>query len=134
MVGFDVTPRMPCTSISFCSPPVAIARVRLSYHGLCPNSMSNGIALAISDSSRSYRIEQRERALDSVLGCDAELLHDDVARRRHAEPVDADHVVGVTLPPEPDAGFDRERRDTGGQHVDAVLAVLLLEEVPRRHG
>src|SRR5262245_39231047 len=133
MVGFDVTPRMPCSSMSCCSPPpVASARVRLSYQGLCPKSSSRGIALAMSASSGAGAYERR-CPLDRVLGRDPELAQDDLPGRGCAEPVDADDIVGVTLPTERHARFDRERRHVGRQDLGAVLRCLLLEPRPRRH-
>ena len=98
--------------------------MRLSYQGLCPNSISRGIGArhvqrpsvrsTVSSEQRSARARRR------VLRGDAELAQHDLARRRRAEAVDAHDVVGVALPAEAHAGLDRERRHAGRQHVDAV--------------
>src|SRR5262249_54160012 len=71
--------------------------------------------------------------LGRVLGRDAELAHDDLAGRRRAEPVDADDIVGVTLPTEGDARLYCQRRYVRRKDLRAVLGRLLLEQRPRRH-
>src|SRR5437762_12535442 len=109
IVGFDVTPRMPCSSTSRRRPPRANARVRLSFQGLWPNPTSREIGL--DTVLLLVRLaEQRERVLGHVLRCEPELTEDDVAGRRRAEVVDRHHVVGIALPSEADALFDRERQ------------------------
>src|SRR5262245_56133503 len=111
MVGFDVTPRMPSTSTSFCSPPPdSSGRARLSYQGLCPKSFRRAIADVMSHSSV---LDQRAGARGDVLGGEAEFLHRDRTGCRRAEVVDPDDVVGVPLPPERGARLHRERGDVG---------------------
>src|SRR6516162_2954624 len=110
---------MPCSAISCDSPPVAIARVKLSYQGLWPKSMSRGIALATfcSLGSHSCQAEQRNRALDDMLGIDSELAQHDLARCRRAKTIDGDGVVREALPTEAHAGLDGEHRPFRRQHV-----------------
>src|SRR5262245_9827973 len=101
MVGFDVTPLMPSSDTSVARPPpVRSGRARLSYQGLCPKSFSRAIALAMGAPRSSVSLQQRACARYDVVGIDAELVEHGRTRCRRAEPVDADRVVDVALPPD----------------------------------
>src|SRR5262245_29527295 len=137
MVGFDVTPLMPSSSISFLSPPsCSSVRARLSYQGLWPKSLSRAIAEAMVAPYLPWwlgLVEQRACALDDVLGGDAELGHDGGSVRRGAEPVDRHRRVGVALPAERRAGLDGHAWHTCREDLLAVGVVLRREQVPGGH-
>ena len=59
--------------------------------------------------------------LDHVVGGEPELLHDDRARGRGAEVVDADGVVGVAVPAEGGAGLDAQHRHPGREDRGPVV-------------
>src|SRR6476619_6735235 len=127
---------MPSATSAARPPSRTSSRVRLSYQGLCPNSSckrASGLVISISSmlSMSTIKREELTRPRRDVLGRVAELLHHSITGRRRAVVVDRHAVVGVLVPPEAHARFDRERRDAGRQHVVAVLVGLELEAVPR---
>src|SRR5205085_11001921 len=64
----------------------------------------------------------------------AEVLEDDLPRSRCAEPVDGHGLVGPALPAKGRGGLDSELGHATGEHGVPVRLVLLLEQLPARHG
>ena len=96
IVGFDVTPRMPCSATRSRRPPRASARVRLSYQGLCPNSTRRAIGLA----HVVVLSNKRERASATFSGVYPNFASATSPGCRLAEAVDRDDVVGPLRPAE----------------------------------
>src|SRR5688500_4095717 len=112
IVGFDVTPTMPCSSTRAWRPPPRTRwRVRLSYQGLWPSSRRRAIGLVVMAASGSAAgsvvevevdveliVEQRERGLHDRFDGEAQVGQRDAAGGRRAEAVEPEAVVGEAVP------------------------------------
>ena len=98
-----------------------VAALQVVEPGLWSNSSCRRMSRSLFESSipRCCR-DQRLGPLDDVGDVDAEAVEHDVARRAGAEAVDADRVVGETLPAERGGGLDRQHGHAVGEQRHAV--------------
>src|SRR5262245_32523918 len=119
MVGLEVMPRSPSSSIIFCSSPESIMpRRMLSSQKLWPwvcSSLRGFISGSLSEGEKASAAQGRQRLGHDVVDVEPELVQDDLARGGGPETVDGDQDAvraGVFMPAERGGGLDD---DAGAQ-------------------
>src|SRR3954469_6192987 len=134
MVGLDVMPRMPSLTRCSSAPLVMYPRLRLSSQGLCPCSLHSACSFVSLNGFRTFLLgDEGPGSGRHVVGGEPQVLQDDLPRRRGAEPVDGDRLVGPAVPAVGRGRLDGELGDVTGQHRVSVRLVLLLEQLPAGH-